>query len=591
MKRLNLLLVASLVAITGCLKDHTTRSQLDEESDKPKVRTVGDAAEFQTAGAIPVSGVGLVVGLNGTGGGTPPGAYRQMMEEQLKRSKIDNPKAWLDSPDTALVLLTAHIPAGSRAGERVDVEITLPPGSKAKSLRGGYLLESPLASYASQGQVRAYLEQNDIKPVGGGDGLLKGHVLADAEGPLHFGLEDKETKAEVKANPDLPEGGIRRAWVWKGAKSKVSQPFFLVLNPDQQRYRMAGVVSERINETFHGPGTLDKIAKQRNADSVMLTIPPQYRNNPTHFFRVVRMIPIERVDDNSEYRQRLENELQEPETTLTASLRLEALGRSSIPVLRETMKTSKYPLVRFAAAEALAYLGEPIAANTLANLTEKHPSLQAYCLTALTSLDEAASTFALQDLLASELPEVRYGAFKAMREREPRTYSSKDQMMNKSFWLHKVAPEASPLVHLLNNGRAEITVFGKTPKLVAPFSLRAGPDLVVTARPGDASVTISRFSTNKPQRQEQCSFAVVDVVKGLADLGAHYEDVVELLTQARDVKALGCELRIDALPKGAEIKRLAEHARGDKMMEKEADLMKEPAEKIKTINVFDTVQR
>jgi flagellar basal body P-ring protein FlgI len=587
MKRLGLLFAGSLVALTGCLKDHTTRLQLDD-NDRPKIRTIGDVAEFQTTGAIPVTGVGLVVGLEGTGGGAPPGPYRQMMEEHLKRCKIDNAKAWLDSHDTALVFVTAQIPAGSRAGERMDVEISLPPGSKVKSLRGGYLLETPLSTYASHGQVRAYLEQNDIKPVGSGDGLLKGHVLAEAEGPLHVALNDKENKAELQANADTAKGAVRRAFVWNGAKAKVGQPFFLVLNPDQQRYRMAGVVAERINETFHGPGATDKIAKQRNADSVVLSIPPQYRNNPTHFFRVIRMIPIDAPDENSEYRRRLEGELQESETTLTASLRLEALGRGSIPVLRETMKNSKYPLVRFATAEALAYLGEPIAANALANLAEKHPSLQAYCLTALTSLDEAASSFALQDLLASETRELRIGALKALREREPREYSGK--LLNKSFWLHTVAPESQPLVHVLSTGRAEIAMFGKTPKLVAPFALRAGPDLVVTARPGDSAVTISRISTRKPHRQEQCSFSVPDVVKTLADLGAQYVDVVDLLTQARDIKALDCELAMDALPRGVEIKRLAEHARGDKMMEREADLLKEPIEKPR-VNVFDTVQR
>ncbi len=591
MKRLGLFLAASLVALSGCLKDHTTRSQLDDDADKPKVRLIGDVAEFQTAGAVPVSGVGLVVGLEGTGGGAPPGAYRQMMEEHLKRSKIDNPKAWLDSNDTALVIVNAQIPAGSRAGERSDVEITLPPGSKVKSLRGGYLLETQLFTYSSHGQVRAYLEQNDIKPVGSGDGLLKGHAIASAEGPVQMALNDKENKAEAKADPEIPEGGVRRAFIWKGAKSKTNQPFFLVLNSGVQSYRMAVVVHERINETFHGPGSLEKVAVPRTKETVVLTIPPQYRNNPTHFFRVVRMIPIERIEENPEYRRRLENELQEPETALTAALRLEALGRDSIPVLRETMKSNKYPIVRFAAAEALAYLGEPIAASVLASLAEKHPSLQAYCLTALASLDEAASSFALQDLLASDVPEIRYGAFQALREREPRNYSSKDQLMNKSFWLHKVAPESTPFVHVLSTGRSEIVTFGKNPHLVAPFSLRAGPDLVVTARAADSAVTISRFSTRKPQRQEQCSFAVADIVKTMAGLGAQYDDVVDLLTQARDIKALDCDLRIDALPRGAEIKRLAEHARGDKMMEKEAELMKDPGEKPKTSNVFDTVGR
>jgi hypothetical protein len=83
---------------------------------------------------------------------------------------------------------------------------------------------------------------------------------------------------------------------------------------------------------------------------------------------------------------------------------------------------------------------------------------------------------------------------------------------------------------------------------------------------------------------------VANVIKSLADLGALYADVVDLLTQARDIKAIDCELTMDALPKGVEIKRLAEHARGDKMMEREADMMKDPAEKPR-VNIFDTVPR
>ena len=63
----------------------------------------------------------------------------------------------------------AEIPAGCRRGDRVHVEVTLPPGSKVKSLRGGYLLEAPLSSYASLSQVRSQLEKNDYKTVSTGD--------------------------------------------------------------------------------------------------------------------------------------------------------------------------------------------------------------------------------------------------------------------------------------------------------------------------------------------------------------------------------------------------------------------------------------
>jgi hypothetical protein len=583
-----LILAGVCCALTGCLgKDQTTRSQLDDDGDKSAVRTVGDVSEFQSSGAIPVSGVGLVVGLEGTGGGTPNGPYRQMAEDFLKRSKIDNPREWLDSPNNAVVLVNAEVPVGSRRGDLIHVEVTLPPGSRVKSLRGGYLLETSLTSYASIGQVRGLLEQNDYKPVSTGDGLLKGHVLADAEGPLQIALKDKENRRFLDEK-ELTESGIKRAWVWKGGRTKADQPYFIVMNPDQQRYRKAMLVAERINETFHGPGSADKVAVSRNADTLVLTTPPAYRSNPPHFLRVVRMIPEQRIEVGSDYFRKLERQLLQPETTLTASLRLEALGRDSIPILTAAMKNSDYPLVRFAAAEALAYLGEPICASELAKLAQDHPTLQTLCLSALASLDEAASSFALQELLTSETAEIRYGAFRALRELDPKADAARGLRLNKSFWVHVVGGKSTPLVHILSNTRAEIVLFGQTPSLVAPFSFRAGPDMVVTARQGDPTITISRFSTRKPQRQEQCSFAVADMIKTMAEMGAQYSDVASLLIQARDTKALNCELAIDALPQAVPVKKLAEAAKLDPRMENEADLLRSTtSDREPAPNVFD----
>ena len=89
MYRLVMLASGIAFAAVGCVNPEKVRSQLDDESDKPKVRTIGDVTEFQTAGAVSVSGVGLVVGLDGTGGGVPAGPYRQLAEEFLKRNKVE----------------------------------------------------------------------------------------------------------------------------------------------------------------------------------------------------------------------------------------------------------------------------------------------------------------------------------------------------------------------------------------------------------------------------------------------------------------------------------------------------------------------
>jgi hypothetical protein len=270
-------------------------------------------------------------------------------------------------------------------------------------------------------------------------------------------------------------------------------------------------------------------------------------------------------------------------------LRLEALGAESTKVLTEAMKTNPYALVRFAAAESLAYLGEPISANELAKLAEEHPALQRYCLIALSSLDEAASSIALESLLSASAPEIRYGAFRALRQLDPNADAARGYPMNKkSFWLHVVAPHSKPLVHLLTSNRAEVVIFGETPKLVAPFSLRAGPDIVLTAKAGQHVCTVSRFSARHEPRIEQSSLAVVDVIKTMAEMGALYSDVAEMLLQARDIKSLNCELAVDALPKMVDIEKLAENAHVDKKMENEAELLKSSVpDQAATLNVFD----
>ena len=159
--------------------------------------------------------------------------------------------------------------------------------------------------------------------------------------------------------------------------------------------------------------------------------------------------------------------------------------------------------------------------------------------------------------------------------------------MNQTFWLHVVAPKSTPLVHLLSFDRAEIVLFGDTPSLVAPFALRAGPDIVVTAKPGQNVCTISRFSTHRPDRVEQCSLAVADIVKTMADMGALYQDAAEMLLEARDTKSLNCELAVDAIPKGVAIQELADNAKVDKKMENEAELLKKASSDKVLPNVFD----
>jgi hypothetical protein len=340
---------------------------------------------------------------------------------------------------------------------------------------------------------------------------------------------------------------------------------------------VAEQVAIRLNETFHaGEAAGTKVAAAKHKDLVAVAVPPRYRLNRPHYMRVVWAVPLTPPADPARYAREQEDKLLKPETTQAAAIKLEALGQAGIPALKGAL-TSEYPLVRFAAAEALAYLGNTAAAEPLARLAAEHPALQAYALTALAVLDDALGMSKLEDLLAAKEPELRYGAFRALREVDPTGDLVRGAWARRAFVIHEVRTAGPSLVHLLTEGRSEIVLFGEPPSLVPPFSLTAGPNITVTARAGDAVATVARFlpkSGGQPA-YVQCSLNAADVLRTMAELGGTYTDAADMLRKANDRKALNCKLATDALPQAVPIKRLAKAAQQDPYLELEYDLLAE----------------
>ena len=136
------LILAAIFGFIGCVHQQARMQAPDERetagNDKvAEVKTVRDVASFANTEPVQVSGVGLVVGLEGTGGDPLSGGYRDMLQNELRKRGVENVKEVLASPNNAMVLVTARIPAGARKGDPVDVDVVIPPGSKATSLRGG----------------------------------------------------------------------------------------------------------------------------------------------------------------------------------------------------------------------------------------------------------------------------------------------------------------------------------------------------------------------------------------------------------------------------------------------------------------------
>lgn len=569
------LLPAALLVLAGCAHHQQTRAKSDDEADvrardskEPPVKTIGDVTSFANADPLPVSGVGLVVGLEGTGGNPPPGGFLTLLEKQLSQEQIPHAREILASPNTSLVLVSGVIPAGAHKDDPIDVEISLPDGSRTTSLRGGYLKRCALYNYDTKKNLNPRYT--------GADGALMGHVVGWAEGPVLISSgEGNETER------------AKRGRIWEGGHATIARDFILVLDDAHKRGAVAMRVADRINETFHGayrgPATDTAVAK--TGEVVYLRVPAQYRLNLPRYLRVIRLIPMQDGPaERGPYRHRLDAQLLDPATAVTAALRLEALGHDSIPALKCGLD-SKHALVRFSSAEALAYLGDASCGEELARLTEQQPALRAYCLTALASLDEAICHVKLRDLLASPSAETRYGAFRGLRTLDEREPAVAGEFLADSFWLHRAAPSSPGLVHVSTLRRPEIVLFGDDSRLVPPFSFLAG-EFTVTAAADDPRCTVSHFAARHAASRRQCGLRVEDVIRTMGQMGCEFGDVVELLRRADSCQCLSCPLAVDALPQAVAVEELAK-GKEDQLLDKGAEIIQARADMGATPTLYD----
>src|SRR5690606_24709240 len=109
-----------------------------------------DIARFEGVRDNQLFGMGLVIGLEGTGDGRGSQANVQMVANMLERFGITVDREALRLRNVAAVMVTADLPAFVRPGDRIDV--TVSSFGDARSLQGGFLLQTPLEA----ADVRVY---------------------------------------------------------------------------------------------------------------------------------------------------------------------------------------------------------------------------------------------------------------------------------------------------------------------------------------------------------------------------------------------------------------------------------------------------
>jgi hypothetical protein len=573
-----------------------------QEPPPPKVEeTIGDLAFIQSKAVAKLEGVGLVVGLDGTGAEPPPSEYRTRLVDDMRKAGVENPNQILRDPRVALVLVKLEVPPGVSPKDRLDATIELPPASGVKSLAGGYLLSCRLREHML------------LK-----GGALEGHEFATAQGPVMTGAVERP-------------GDLKVGRVLGGGRVRKEIPFQLILHESRKSFRVSALVEGVVNQRFSQTEGVDQkgAALAKTDQYLVLKVPRVYHDNPDRFFRVIKLLPV--IDSPTLRTQRLEQwgrELLDPTKAGVAALRLEGLGQPAVDTLK-TALANPNAQVRFFAAETLAYLNDPAGAEVLGETARTRPEFRAFALAALASNELSLFHMTLRKLMDEPDVTLRYGAFNALR-----TLASDDAFLGQVRVLADPAPdpaaadddqedamavaiarrsaqrrrddpfslfivdcEGPPMVHVARTRRCEVVVFGRGMKLLPPIVLGDGPYLL-NASDGDQEVEIckivpSRFSDS--DQRVRSTLELGDVIRRAANLGATYPEIVKILEAAQRQRNLAGPLVVDAVP-GASPAYLEAQLAGRNLDAKKDDAVEKsglskPEDKTRRRGLFDWFRR
>ena len=527
-------------------RDEESESDEDEFDDdfetKIEVPMVGDYTTFTGLHRVVLEGVGLVVGLNGTGGDPPPSPEREALLDDMRRRNVKNSKEILRSPNTALVVVRAYLPPLAKKGDRFDVQVRIPGEDGATSLNGGRLLETILSETA-------------IVP---GRGRLKGHIVAKAKGPILV----------APASGDIEDraGVTKRGKVLGGGLSMIDRDMALYVKSDFRTFRNVTRLADRIGLRFSAYdryGVKEPLAKAQTDQRIILQVHPSYREDFPRYMQVVQAIAFRESAVAQRVRvKRLEQQLQDPATAQSAAIQLEAIGEKAIPILKSGLKSPELEC-RFHASVALAYLGESDGIETLHEAALKERAFRVYAFAALSIMDDPQAHLALRDLMHVHVDEdgteydsaeTRYGAFRALWTLDSDDPFIAGAKLNGEFWLHSLDTQGRPMVHITIRKRPEVVLFDGDQQFLTPMTIRVGR-LLVTSKVGSDQVSVSRYTPygDADEQRKVVSKNIGDVIIAAAELGASYPDVAQLLIQADAQKNLPGRFEIDALPQAGRV--------------------------------------
>lgn len=490
-----------------------------------------------------VRGYGLVTGLIDKGSRRCPESLRAYIADAIRRTRMSDPyrrktgfepsaNEMINSPDTAVVLVDAEIPAGAIKGRKFDVRVTA-VDEETTSLAGGVLLQTDLKVYQS------------VSPAS----VIEGKTLARCGGPIFINPFREATATAAAIN-------LREGFIIAGGVATEDRK--LSLATAIESYSTVRQIQDAVNKRFK---TDPPTASADSPRTITLRVPPEYRAREGRFLELVMHLPLS--DSPAEIQARgklLAAELSQPDAPhREIALSLEGIGKPAIEFVRP-LYASTNRQVSFAAATTGLRLGDSAAIEVIIRHAKDVRSPMRY--QAIRELGEcgmpARAGLTLRELLEGDDVQVRILAYEALRLVDPESMVRAvvgERPVN--FILEVVPSQGRPMIYCRRSKAPRIALIGGDRMHCKPPLLYAEPDgpVTITAKAGDNKVAILKKDPARTLGPYYTPFSVAILTKFLGDdlrtgadgklqgLGLDYGAVVGILYRLCSSKGIEADLR------------------------------------------------
>lgn len=463
------ILLPILLVFAGCAPKQAAQTELAETVDPSA--TIGSMARIYAADAIPVRGIGIVAGLAGTGSSECPASIRPVLEKYIwqqspKEGAVD-PRAFIDSLDTAVVEVVGTVPFLADQNKGFDVFVRPLASTQTISLDGGYLYTTELKEMSRLARVEQFSQFSN--------------TIASASGPVYSNKMDKSSSAS-------------NWYVIGGGQS--AQKSFVKLILNEPGFLAANAIRNRINERF-GP----KTCVPSSASECTLYFPPRYRSDKVRFMRMVNSMVLGTADSirDAHTASAIDNLIRGTDKN-ESEIVLEAIGKSALDELEPLLSHSD-AAVRFHAARCMLNIGSRQSIQYLRSVLADVNS--PYRLDAIRSIGRSADNRDSKPLLMAALAEdnieVRLAAYEMLSELDSPLISRK-VIGGGNFAVDSVVCGGPKAIYVYQQGKPRVVLFGSPIQAGKNLFIQSDDgSITLNALPDDKYVSVSRKHPNRPR--------------------------------------------------------------------------------------------